>query len=416
MKSWPTRLTLALVAALLLPACSGTILVGHGPPDVTSNGLLRNEQVVPAVSTGAGGNASVTVAGSNDLITYTINPTALGSAATAVEIHLGAPGANGPVLFPLPLGTFPMTGALNTTSPFMPGGGVSTFAAACEQIKMGNTYLLIRTTGQPNGEVRAHLGTAQLNAAILSGGQEVPPVATAGTGSATVSLNPAQDELTVTVNHSGLVSVTGAQIFDGKAGAAGTTALFDVATAAFPTGLTVTLTSAEFTASAGAATFDDMVALLLTGGLHLQILTALNSSGELRGQIGPVQLNASLTGADVFPPNSSTAVGQGNFSLNASQTEFLVTLTHNVGMPTAVTMHADDPGSNGPQIFDVDAIAGSPASPVSVTLQSFHLIKQPSKGITDFPTFIDSLLRGKTYVDVGSTGFPAGEIRGQILP
>jgi hypothetical protein len=118
----------------------------------------------------------------------------------------------------------------------------------------------------------------------------------------------------------------------------------------------------------------------------------------------------------VFPPNSSTATGSATVTLDAVQKSIFVQLTHNVVTPTAVTMHADDPTFNGPQIFDIDAIAGAPASPVSVTLQPIHLILAPSKGITSFPTFVDSFLRGKTYVDVGSTGFPAGEIRGQLLP
>lgn len=415
MKAWVSRVALVLVAAALLPACDGMI-VFHGPPNVDAKGLLRGSQVVPALSTGATGTTTVTVDGKNHFINYTVDATGLSGAATAIEIRLGEPGTNGPVLFSIPLGAFPLTGSFKDSAPFIPVGSIQSFADACQAIVTGNTYLLISTATQPAGEVRAHLGAAFLAAAILSGSQEVPAASSTGTGSATVELDAAQAQLTVTVLHTGLASITGAQIFDGPPGTAGTTALFDLATAPFASPLTVVLTSGDFTASAGAPTFDDMINLLLSGGLHVQILTAAHPSGELRGQVGPVQMNSVLTAADVSPPNSSTATGQGTFTLNAGQTALFVQMTHNVGTPTAVTMHADDPTFNGPQIFDIDAIAGAPASPVAVTLKPAHLIVQPSKGITSFPTFVDSFLRGKTYVDVGSSGFPAGEIRGQILP
>jgi hypothetical protein len=412
------RAALILFTALLLPACNGTpILVYNGPPNVAAAGLLRGSQVVPAQGTGATGAATVTVDGMNHFISYDITAAGLGSAVSAIEIRVGGPGTNGPVLFTIPFTAFPVTGSFqDSTFIFVPVGSIQTFADACSAIATGNTYLLISTTGQPTGEVRAHLGPTLLGAAILSGSQEIPPLASAGTGSASISLDPAQAVLTVTLIDSGLTGITGAQILDGPPGTAGTTALFDIATATFNSPLTVTLDSADFTSSAGAATFTDAVNLLLSGGLHIQVLTAAHATGELRGQVGPTQLNAVLTAGDVFPPNSSTATGSATVTLDAVQKSIFVQLTHNVVTPTAVTMHADDPTFNGPQIFDIDAIAGAPSSPVSVTLQPIHLILAPSKGITSFPTFVDSFLRGKTYVDVGSTGFPAGEIRGQLLP
>jgi hypothetical protein len=120
----------------------------------------------------------------------------------------------------------------------------------------------------------------------------------------------------------------------------------------------------------------------------------------------------------VVPANGSAATGTASISLNATQTAINVALTHSVGTPTSVLIRADDPGSNGPQIFDVDAIAGSAASPLNASLQAAHLIPQAAKGVNTFADAVNALLTSKTYIEVSSTGFPVpgAEIRGQIVP
>ncbi len=405
----------ALALAAFLPAC-GDFKGYYVPfPNTVAGVLLRGSQVVPALGTGASGTATVTVDGLGKFIDYTIDATGLGT-LTAVEIRLGVPGTNGPKIFTIPLAAFPMSGRLLPVN-LTPQTGATTFGEACAQVADGNAYLLISTSTFSTGEIRGHIGQAALASAALTGSQVVTPVATTASGSATVQLNAAQDEFSVTLSVSGLTGgITAAQIFDGAPLTAGTTALFSLAALPFTSPLTVTLKATDFTASAGITTFPDAINALLSGGLHILVLTGGFPAGEIRGQVGPTQLNAVLTSGDVFPVNSSTATGAATIALNATQTDFFVTLTHTVGTPTAATIHADDPGSNGPQIFDVDAIAGAAASPVSTTLRAIHLIPQPSKGISTFPDAINALLTGKTYVDVGSTGFPVGEIRGQILP
>jgi len=417
---WPSRAAALAVVIVLVPACKGM----GGPfqgffspfPNTVANGTLRGSQVIPALGTGAAGTATITVDGLRTFIDYTIDATGIATAVTAIEIRSGGPGTNGPVLLTIPLGAFPLSGRL-TPATMIPPMLSTTFAAAGDAIANGQTYLLISSTAQPTGEIRAHLGQAALASAVLSGSQELPPLGLPATGTATVGLDDAQATLTVTLTIAGLSSaVTSAQIFDGAPGNAGTTPLFDLATTAFSGSVTVRLQSGDFTASAGVTTFADAVVALLSGGLFIQVKTITNATGEIRGQVGPTQMTAVLTAGDVVPANSSTATGAATIALNAAQTAFFITLTHNVVTPTAVTIHADDPGSNGPQIFDVDAIAGAATSPVSATLTSLQLIPQPSKGISTFTDVVNALLTAKTYVDVGSTGFPAGEIRGQILP
>ncbi|MBV8882250.1 MAG: CHRD domain-containing protein [Planctomycetaceae bacterium] len=400
-----------VLLALLLPAC-GKFKGFFVPfPDTVAKGLLRGSQVVPAQGSGATGTATITVDGLRKFVDYDIDSTGLSGAATAVEIRLGVPGTNGPVLFNIPLGTFPLTGRLTT---FTPQTTVTTFADAAEAIAQGNAYLLISTGAPAVGEIRAHLGKATLASAKLTGSQAVPAVGTTASGTATVVLNDAQDEFIVTLTVSNLTGITGAQIYDGAPLSSLTTPLFDVATASFTGTATATLGAGDFTASGTVTSFPEAINALLSGGLFLQV----HATDEIRGQIGPTQLNAVLTGADVAPPVTTAASGSANITLNATQTALRVDLAHTVSGPTSVTIHAEDPAANGPQLFDVDAIFGTATSPLVTTLQASQLTINPPKGINDFPDCVNAALIGKTYIMVSSASFPypGAEIRGQILP
>jgi len=112
--------------------------------------------------------------------------------------------------------------------------------------------------------------------AHATGAQEVPPVAGSGTASGTFTLNPATKELTWTVNYSGLSSEATAAHIHGPA-AAGANA-----------GVEVPLGAAGKSPITGKATLTDaQIADLESGKAYLNIHTANNKGGELRGQITP---------------------------------------------------------------------------------------------------------------------------------
>lgn len=393
------RISALVAIASLLPACGDFEGFFVPFPNTIAAVNLRGSQVVPATASAATGTATITVDGLQKFIEYTVDATGLG-AVSAIEIRQGDPGVNGPVLFTIPGGAFPLSGRFDSPS------SDPTFINACTEIAGGHAYLLIRTVAEPEGEIRGHIGQAALASAILSGSQV--PVVSAGTGRADVLLNAAQDEIQVTVAVSGLTGITAVRIFDAPPGTAGTTALFPLAT----TGTLVTiLTAADFTASVGVATFPDAINALLSGGLFVQVDTA---APELRGQIGPAQLNAALTGGAV--PTGSAATGAATVALNGTQTAFFVTMTHTVAAADRVSLKVGVPGVIGPMIFNISAIAGAATSPLTATVTPNRLIPNAPENILTFPDAINAILTGRTYVDVGNAGFPGGEIRGQILP
>jgi hypothetical protein len=112
--------------------------------------------------------------------------------------------------------------------------------------------------------------------ASLSGAQEVPPVATSGTGSADVKFDPATSMLSWSVTHGGLSGpVTGAHIH-GPAGP-GQNA-----------GVLVPFTNVGAMPISGEARITpEQLSQLNSGQWYVNLHTARNPGGEIRGQLRP---------------------------------------------------------------------------------------------------------------------------------
>ncbi len=111
----------------------------------------------------------------------------------------------------------------------------------------------------------------------LSAQQEVPPTDSKGAGTGTFTLNPATKQLTWSVTYSGLTGDAGAAHIHGPA-APGANA--GVAVNLAPSGVKNPIT--------GSATLTDaQIADLMAGKDYVNIHTAANKGGEIRGQITP---------------------------------------------------------------------------------------------------------------------------------
>ena len=410
------RILGALAVAILIPACKfpGFVTV----PAAVVVAQMRGSQVVPAAAVPVTtSDATLSVRADRNAIDYTVNYTGSGT-ITAVEIRLGVAGSNGPLLFTLATGPFtnPLVGTVtNLDLNYVPSQGIFHIVTAVDRILAGETYLLVSTAGAPAGEMRGQLGAATLASAVLTGAQEVPPVAGTGTGAFTLSFDGAQATLTATLTFSGLTSsADAAHLRFGAAGVGSGPVIFDLSTVAFTSPLVVTLTAADFQTDPSVVTFADAIDALLTGRMYVDVQTTTNPGGEIRGQVGPARLASALTGGGVAPPVVSGFTGSATVVLNATQTEALALLTHDVLTPDSVRLSTEDPGLNGPLLFDVDALAGSAASPLEAILREAQLIPSPPRAILTFPDFVNALLSGKTYLDVRSPSFPDGAIRGQL--
>lgn len=110
--------------------------------------------------------------------------------------------------------------------------------------------------------------------ADLTGAQQTPPVTTQGKGSAEVNFDPASKKLSWTVTYSGLTGPATAAHFHGPA-EAGKNA-----------GVAVPIPNQANSPVTGSATLTDAQAAdLQAGRYYVNIHTAANPGGEIRGQV-----------------------------------------------------------------------------------------------------------------------------------
>ena len=110
----------------------------------------------------------------------------------------------------------------------------------------------------------------------LEGSQEVPPVTTAGTGSAIVTFDSETNELEWDIEFSGLSGNATAAHFHGPAAAGNNTGvqinIGEISGLVSPMNGTATLSA-------------EQAAMLLNGTMYINIHTAANPDGEIRGQV-----------------------------------------------------------------------------------------------------------------------------------
>jgi hypothetical protein len=138
----------------------------------------------------------------------------------------------------------------------------------------------------------------------LDGAQEVPAVTTAATGSGWVVISADGSTITYYVEYSGLSgAAAAAHIHLGEAGANGGVMLPLTASASPMLG---TLTSADLTPTGSVTDFAGAIAAIEAGSTYVNIHTAANPGGEIRGQIGGLPAPAPTVNPTV-PPTSTTA-------------------------------------------------------------------------------------------------------------
>jgi hypothetical protein len=165
-------------------------------------------------------------------------------------------------------------------------------------------------------------------AATLSGDQEVPPVASGATGDGTVSISADRSSIdfSLTVTGAFTSALQQAHIHVGGVGVNGPVILFlcsDLPDA--PAGvqscvstlgaaggqLSGTLTAADLVAQPGAATFDEAINAMIAGNTYMNVHTANNTGGEIRGQLGVI---VTAAGATVRYVDNTNPGGDGSFA------------------------------------------------------------------------------------------------------
>ena len=248
-------------------------------------------------------------------------------------------------------------------------------------------------------------GAAPLSAnltlsAILTGFQETPAVNTNAEGTASFIFNATRDTLFINATFSGLSGpITGAHIHKGAPGVAG-----DIITP-----LTMMVRGNQLRGYlTGADISQARIADYLNGNNYINIHTAANPTGEIRGQIfleTDDEYAAQLSSDQEVPappaPNEN-AGGLGVFSVGRNQAtmKFRVVLYGLSGPVKKVHFHNGKVGKAGPVVVDLmPFLSGN-------VVEGEIALTRP---------LLDSLYADEIYFNVHTDANPDGEIRGQVF-
>lgn len=239
--------------------------------------------------------------------------------------------------------------------------------------------------------------------ASLTPAQESAEVESDARGTAALALTPDGLRFFLTVN--GLTSeITNAHFHRGAAGVDGPAirGILESFQGNSATGI--------WTAGDAEPLTDEDIRDLFAGNLYLNVHTSNYPAGEIRGQIVPASgtgMEALLTseqeGGDVMSDGSGTA----SLLLTEHGVQYYLTVHGLTGDISNAHFHRGEAGEDGPVVHGIfDTFDGNTA---------FGLwTPDDDQPLTD--SLIVELFTGGLYLNVHSGQYPAGEIRGQVVP
>ena len=216
--------------------------------------------------------ATVTRTDTGAAVTWQLTFSGLTGPAGAAHIHTGVPGQSGPVVVPL-------CGPCESPA----SGTANVDATVLEALQTGGAYVNVHTAANAPGEIRGQLAVRAAATAALNARQEVPKpkgrlVRARGAFTATVTKSGTTGRVAWRLTFSGLSGrALAAHIHLARRGKAGPVA--------------VPLCGPCRSGVRGTATVSAAVLTALEAGRgYVNVHTARNAAGEVRGQIPPVPL------------------------------------------------------------------------------------------------------------------------------
>lgn len=143
-------------------------------------------------------------------------------------------------------------------------------------------------------------------------------------------------------------------------------------------------------------------------------LLALAALACDEGTVEPLpSYGATLSGANVIPPVTTTATGSASFTFEGSSVSFLLRASDITGI-TSATLHLGDATEENPpvvELFDDPTGTGT----VNGTFGAGSFTGDALSGAT-LPQLMDAFDSGNAYVLVSTLAHADGELRGQVQP
>lgn len=322
---------------------------------------------------------------------------------TGAHLHNGKAGQNGGVILSL--------GGLISSDSVTLSGGISMNAATWTKVlaclMADSCYINLHTSAFPGGEIRGQVRTtktlrfdASMTPAAVTAGGGILSKASSAVGVSTLWLNQTMDTLRYNVYFKGLTSNAGAMHFhNGEANASGSV----VKPIAF-TGNTVTAIWTKYDATAPLT--NTIINQLIGGSLYINLHTDSNPGGEIRGQVYRLAREGFI--AEINGKQSGTlsrTQGSAIVSYDRDRTNLHYMIsTDNLTSPFASAhFHTGLKGQSGPVVYDL----GTPVD------NGFYNYWTNAAGFNNTQSI--ALRRNDSmYINIHSSTFPGGEIRGQL--
>jgi hypothetical protein len=344
---------------------------------------LDGSQETPAVMTTASGTAWLVLSADFKSITYSVTYARLSAGFTGGHFHTGAVGIAGGVSFPLTFSGNTAKGVWNNIPDSILG-----------KLFNSQLYVNVHSSANPGGEIRGQFIFADGIGftASIDGSQENPSVTTNGSGTGFAIIEHSGTAIAYRFTIAGLSSnLSASHLHNAPSGANGSV----VKALDFGTDSTTSGVWSGFT--------DATITQFIKNNIYMNVHSANFPSGEMRGQLihqGEVLFSANLEGSQEVPQVTTVAKGTGWAVLrnDGNSIYYRETIARLSSPFTAGHIHLGAAGSNGTVI-----------KPLTFTGNS-------AEGIyTNVPdSIIVHFIKGNTYMNVHSTGNPAGEIRGQL--
>ncbi|CAN5377628.1 hypothetical protein BH23VER1_BH23VER1_14020 [soil metagenome] len=368
---------------------------------MTYSFVLDADQEVPAPALGEAtpsGEATVEVDSVTGAFAVTGIYSGLTSAATAAHIHGPAdPGVAAGVLVGLTV-----SGSTDGTI----GGAGSLGPDDLELLLAGRTYINVHTVNNGPGEIRGQITDPDIRrfGILLTTGAEIPAPTLDGafpSGSAQVVVDGESGVVEVSGSYSGMTSEVEAAHLHGLADRE--------ATAGVLFGLTTGGGTSGTIAGGGTLAADDLAGLF-AGLTYLNVHTADNPPGEIRGQVTDNrirQFEFGLSAEQEVPvPDTTggTPEGRAEVAVDTVSGRTRINGTYD-GMTSAVNaahLHGfAEPGVAVGVLFGLATSGGT-----SGTFSGASTLEADA---------VENLLAGLTYINVHTANNPPGEIRGQVV-
>ena len=151
------------------------------------------------------------------------------------------------------------------------------------------------------------------------------------------------------------------------------------------------------------------------GILYVFIIGATSLVLQLNAQESEQKFSAKLSGKDEVPSNESPSTGIAWVRIIGDKIAYEVNVT-DMDKVNAAHIHLGEPGKNGPIVLTL--FKGGPTEQVNGTVGEANVTASNFEGpmigkqVSDLVTAMNN---GTTYVNVHTTDFPNGEIRGELM-